>query len=228
MRVVFASELEQLRLQIELMALKVDEAIQSSTAVLETGDLELAERVTAADDGIDDMLVSLTERCYELLSLQNPMASDLRVVVSVVRILGDLERIGDLCLRIVKLAPDQPLLASNEETFQILRGMASEAQTLFRTAMQAWSSQDVRLAMTLEKRDDAMDAHNSQLMEAILKLDGPNAVPLAVQSAFAGRSLERIADHSVMIGERLGYMLTGNVESLSNEIRPARRPFSPN
>lgn len=209
------------------MALKVDEAIQHSTEVLERGDLELAEQVLAADDGIDDMLVSLTERCYELLSLQNPVASDLRVVVSVVRILGDLERIGDLCLRIVKLAPDQPLLASNRETFGILHEMAGEAQGLFRVAIQAWSSQDVRLAMTLEERDDAMDAHNSHLMEAILKLEGPNAVPLAVKSAFAGRSLERIADHSVMIGERVRYMLTGNVESLSDEIRPARRPFFP-
>jgi phosphate transport system protein len=216
-----------LRLQIEVMSLKVDEAIERSTEVLTTGDLELAQQVVADDDGIDDMLVSLTERCYELIALQSPVASDLRVVVSVVRILADLERIGDLCLRIVKLAPDQPLLASNEETFGILREMAGEARGLFRVAMRAWSSQDLRLAMTLEERDDAMDAHNSRLMEAILKLEGPNAAPLAVKSAFAGRSLERIADHSVMIGERLRYVLTGNVESLSNEIRPGYRPLFP-
>ena len=205
------------------MALHVDEALQRSTTVLLTGDCDLAETVIAADDDIDDMLVSLTERCYDLLGRQNPMASDLRLVVSVIRILGDLERTGDLCLRIVKLAPEHHRLSHNGETFGILREMAIEAQELFRTALKAWSTRDLRLAKTLEERDDAMDAHNTRLMEAIIAMDGPDAVPSAVTTVLAGRALERIADHSVMIGERLRYMLTGNSESLSAEIRPGKR-----
>ncbi len=205
------------------MALRVDEALERSTTVLLTGDCELADKVIDADDDIDDMLVSLTERCYDLLSRQNPVASDLRLVVSVIRILGDLERTGDLCLRIVKLAPDHELIKSNLETFGILREMAIEAQELFRTAIQAWSTRDLRLAKTLESRDDAMDAHNRVLMEGIMAMQGPSAVATAVKTLLAGRALERIADHSVMIGERLRYMLTGNPESLSAEIRPTRR-----
>src|SRR5918996_6328099 len=169
----FSMELEQLRLQIEVMALKVDEALQRSTEVLLTGDLELAHDVLAADDEIDDMLVSLTERCYDLLGRQNPVASDLRLVVSVIRILGDLERTGDLCLRIVKLAPDHELIRGNLETYGILREMALEAQELFRTAARAWSTRDLRLAKTLEERDDAMDSHNRALMEGIMAMDGP-------------------------------------------------------
>lgn len=202
------------------MGLKVELALHRATEVLLTGDQELADMVRAEDDAIDEMFVSLTERCYDLLCRQNPMASDLRLVVSVLRILGDLERTGDLCLRIVKLAPDQPLLASQPETFSILGAMADEAGRLLRTAMQAWSTQDLRLATTLEARDDALDAHYLRLMEAVMALDGPHAVPLAVQSISAGRALERIADHSVMIGERLRYMLTGNFKSLSREIGP--------
>lgn len=205
------------------MALRVDEALRRSTTVLLTGDRDLAETVIAADDDIDDMLVSLTERCYDLLGRQNPMASDLRLVVSVIRILGDLERTGDLCLRIVKLAPEHHLLSHNGETFGILREMAIEARGLFRTALRAWSTRDLRLAKTLEERDDAMDSHNTRLMEAIMAMDGPEAVPRAVTTVLAGRALERIADHSVMIGERLRYMLTGNSESLSAEIRPGKR-----
>lgn len=203
-----------------MMALKVDEALSLSTDVLLSGDGELAARVIAGDDVIDAMFVSLTERCYDLLCRQSPVASDLRLVVSVVRILGDLERTGDLCLRIVKLAAEQPLLASNEETFGILRAMAGEAADLYRLAIRAWSAQDLRLAQTLESRDDSMDRHNSELMEALLRLDGPMAVPLAIQTLLAGRALERIADHSVMIGERLRYMLTGDVDSLSKEVGP--------
>jgi phosphate transport system protein len=219
-RLAFQAELDQLSIQIEVMALKVDEALRRSTQVLLTGDLELAEQVIAGDDEIDEMFVSLTERCYGLLGLQNPVASDLRLVVSVLRILSDLERTGDLCLRIVKLAPDQHLLTMGEDTFSILREMAHEATETFRCAVRAWSTQDLRLAIGLEERDDAMDAHNARLMEAILRLDGRDGVRIAVTTLLAGRALERIADHSVMIGERLRYMLTGDTQSLSREIGP--------
>ena len=216
----FAAELDQLRMQIEVMALKVDEALQRSTQVLLTGDLELAEQVIASDDEIDGMLVSLTERCYDLLGRQQPVASDLRLIVSVLRILGELERTGDLCLRIVKLAPDHHLLTMNPETFAILRDMAHEASELFRCAFRAWSGQDLALARSLEQRDDAMDDYNTRLMTAIMQMEGPRAVRIGVTTVLAGRALERIADHSVMIGERLRYMLTGDIGSLSAEIGP--------
>ena len=202
------------------MALKVDEALQRSRQVLLTGDQVLAMDVVAADDEIDEMLVSLTERCYDLLVRQAPVASDLRLVVSVLRILSDLERVGDLCLRIVKLAPEQPLIASEEGTFEILREMGEEASRLFKAAAQAWSTQDVAMAKSLEQRDDAMDRHYEHLMERVMDLEGPNAVPIAVQTVSAGRALERIADHSVMIGERLRYMITGRIEPLANEVGP--------
>ena len=203
-----------------MMALKVDEALTRATQVLVTGDLDLAEEVIAGDDTIDAMFVSLTERCYDLLCRQSPVASDLRLIVSVLRILSDLERSGDLCLRIVKLAGEQPLLVSHPPTFSILEAMAQEATELFRLASRAWASQDLMLAKTLESRDDSMDRYNSELMEQLLRIEGPNAVPVAVQTLLAGRALERIADHSVMIGERLRYMLTGDPDSLSKEVGP--------
>ena len=202
------------------MALKVDEALARSTEVLLSGNLDLADQVIAGDDAIDAMFVSLTERCYDLLARQSPVASDLRLIVSVVRILSDLERSGDLCLRIVKLAPEHHLLASHTDTFEILRRMATEARQLFRLAAQAWSTQDLQLAKTLEARDESMDGCNSSLMQALLRLEGPDAVQVAIQTLSAGRALERIADHSVMIGERIRYMLTGNSDSLSKEIGP--------
>lgn len=220
MRSSFAFELEQLKLQVEVMALQVDRALTVSMEVLLEGDLRLADEVVAGDDAIDEMLVSLTERCYDLLCRQTPVASDLRLVVSVLRIVQDLERTGDLCLRIVKLAPDHHLLVANPETFGILRDMAREASQLFELAARAWAAQDLRLGRSLEERDETMDRHNGRLMEAILSMDGPYAVPQAVTTLLAGRALERIADHSVMMGERLRYMLTGDVESLSKEIGP--------
>jgi phosphate transport system protein len=219
-RKAFLFELDQLKLQVEVMSLKVDQALEKTTQVLFTGDPKLADEVIAGDDDIDETLVSLTERCYDVLVRQNPVASDLRLVMSVLRIISDLERMGDLCLRIVKLAPEQPRLAERQETFTILRSMANEALSLFHASIRAWSAEDLELAKSLEARDEAMDNHNAALMEAILRLEGPDAVPVAVSTLLAGRALERIADHAVMVGERLRYMLTGDFSSLSREIGP--------
>jgi phosphate transport system protein len=220
LRHAFTTELEQLRIQVEVMGLQVEDAIKHATRVLLTGDVEMAEEVIAGDDAIDDMLVSLTGRCYELLGRQGPVASDLRLIVSILRITSDLERAGDLCLRIAKLAPKQRYIAANRETFAILKNMAYEATDLFGCAVRSWATQDLRLAHSLEERDDSMDSHNELLMEAILRLEGADCVPIAVNTLLAGRALERIADHSVMIGERIRYLLTGDVESISKEIGP--------
>ncbi|MDQ3781854.1 MAG: phosphate transport system regulatory protein PhoU, partial [Actinomycetota bacterium] len=90
MRIGFSSELEQLRLQVELMAVRVDQNLERMREVLVTGDPALAERAIGADDDVDAMNVSLTERCYDLLRREAPVASDLRVVVSVLRVLSEL------------------------------------------------------------------------------------------------------------------------------------------
>jgi phosphate transport system protein len=220
MRHAFSTELDQLRIQVELMGLQVEEAIKHATNVLLTGDVDVAEDVIAGDDNIDAMLVSVTERCYDILCRQSPVASDFRLIVSILRIVSDLERVGDLCLRIAKLAPKHSFIAANDETFMLLKNMAYEAMELFRNAVRSWATRDLRLAHSLEQRDDSMDGHNARLMEAILRLQGPDAVQVAVNTLLAGRALERIADHSVMIGERIRYLLTGDVESISKEIGP--------
>ena len=122
------------------------------------------------------MNVSLTERCYELLAREAPVASDLRFVVSVLRVLGELERIGDLALRVVKLAPDWELLRSGERTFDILLSMADMAVGQYRTALRAWAAQDLQLADELARSVRSMDPTTDQLMRELLRLEGPDAV----------------------------------------------------
>src|SRR6187401_1912655 len=126
LRQQFTAELEQLRLQVELMAVRVDQNLERMRDVLATGDAELARAAIGCDDDIDHMNLSLTERCYDLLARESPVASDLRFVVSVLRVLSELERIGDLALRVIKLAPDHDLIASNPPTYDILRAMADQ------------------------------------------------------------------------------------------------------
>jgi phosphate transport system protein len=215
----FQADLDELRLQVEVMALRVGTALDGATEILRRGDEALAVEVIAADDDIDAMLVSLSTRCYELLARQSPVASDLRLVVSVLRILTEFERIGDLCLRIAHLAAQQPIVASDAEIFEILQAMAGEATELYRSAVDAWSTRNAALAVTLAGRDDALDTHYARLTEAILALTGPDAVPRAVAAVTIGRTLERIADHAVLIGVRLRYLLTGDPRFLTEEAR---------
>jgi phosphate transport system protein len=218
-RDTFERELEQLRLQVELMAVRVGESLERCREVLETGDPALADAVVAADDDIDAMLVSITERAYELMAREAPVASDLRLLLSVLRVLEELERIGDLGLRVAKRVEDQPLLAANPAIFDALDGMAAVARDLFRTASGAWSAQDLTMARTLAEQSQAMDSHYQRLLAEILDLEGPGAAQVAVAAILIGRAFDRIADHTVIIGERLRYLLTGDPRYLAAEVR---------
>lgn len=219
MRVAFAGELEQLRLQVEVMAVRVGEALERMQEVLRTGDEEVAAAALAADDEVDAMHVSLTERCYDLLRRESPVASDLRFIVSVLRVLEELERIGDLSLRVVIAARGEPSLRSHEDVFRSLDDMAEVAREVYRTAVDAWSSQDPAAACTLAQRNRVMDAHYASLLESIRALEGVGATAVAVAAVLVGRALERVADHTVIVGERLRYLLTGDPAFLAAEVR---------
>ncbi len=215
----FSAELDQLRLQVELMAVRVDHNLARMREFLTTGDLEVAAQAVAADDDIDAMNLSLTERCHDLLAREAPVASDLRFVVSVLRVLGELERVGDLALRVVKVGSELAVVQLYPATYDILLSMADTAVDQFRQALSAWSSQDLDQADHLARSGAALDLANAQLGRELLLLQGPSAVPAALHSLVIGKALDRIADHSVIIGNRLRYLLTGDPGHLAAEIR---------
>jgi phosphate transport system protein len=218
-RASFQQELEQLGLQVELVAARVGVSLERMREVLQTGDLGLADRAISDDDHIDAMVVSLTERTYDLIRREAPVAFDLRYLVSVLRVLEELERIGDVALRVVKQAADQPLLAGHPRLFAIADQLATVAEGLFRTVIDAWSAQDATMVADLSERSAAVDDAYRVLLDEILELDGPGAVQVAVVAVVVGRALERIADHTVIVGERLGYLLTGDPAYLASEVR---------
>ena len=218
-RVGFADELSHLRLQVEVMGVRVDENLERMRSFLATGDLAVAEASLIADDDIDAMNLSLTERCYDLLAREAPVASDLRFIVSVMRVLGELERIGDLSLRVAKVGSDWELVRSHAATYDILITMADTAVDLYRRALAAWSALDLELAEELARSGHALDLVNEQLTRELLRLDGPSAVPTALHSLVIGKALDRIADHASIIGSRLRYLITGDPAHLAAEIR---------
>ncbi len=219
LRLSYGAELEQLRIQIEVMALRVDQNLERMRQVLTTGDPAAADAALAADDEIDAMNVSLTERSYEVLARETPVATDLRLVVSVVRVTSELERVGDLCLRVVKAALDHERLLAEPRSFDILCVMADEAIELFRLAVRAWASDDLDLATELATGPRALDLAYAQLVDSLVRLDGPEAAATAMQALQAGQALERIADHAAILGVRLRYLITGDPNHLASEVR---------
>ena len=215
----FAAELDQLRLQVELMAIQVDQNLERMREVLRTGDERLVEVSLTADDEIDAMSVSLTERSYDLLRREAPVASDFRFIVSVLRVVSELERIGDLALRVVKLAPEYELVASYAPTFDILCTMAHQVLDRYRPALSAWAAMDVTLATQLIADPRSMDPYYERLMDELVRVSGTDAVRLAVATFTIERSLERIGDHATIMGARLLYLLTGNPDHLVGEVR---------
>lgn len=219
LRQQFTAELEQLRLQVELMAVRVDQNLERMRDVLATGDLELARAAIACDDDIDKMNLSLTERCYDLLARESPVASDLRFIVSVLRVLSELERIGDLSLRVDKEVDGYELLRSDEVAFDVLQAMADEALERYRTALRAWATMDLDLATGLARRNRTMDLFYERLMAEIVRYDGREPVRVAIAVTAVGRALERIGDHASIIGARLQYLITGDPDHLAAEVR---------
>lgn len=216
----FAAELEQLRLQVELMAVRVDQNLERMREVLRTGDCSLGDAARAADDEIDAMNVSLMERSYELLRREAPVASDLRFVVSVLRVLGELERIGDLSLRVDKACENHGLLTAEPAVFDVLQSMADEAVERFRVALRAWATLDLELSTGLATASRTMDIFYERLMQELFRLEGQgNGVQVALAAFAVGRAIERIGDHAGIIGARMRYLITGDPDHLAAEVR---------
>jgi phosphate transport system protein len=215
----FHSELDQLALQVEVMGIRVDENLERMRTVLRAGDPSVAARALAVDDEIDAMNCSLTEHCYSLLNRQGPMASELRFIVSVIRVISELERVGDLALRVVKLADQQPALSQARDAWDILLTLTDEAVEQYRTSLRAWSGQDLRLATELATRNSNLDVYYERLLGELMSLSGTDAVRIAMGVFVAGRAVERIADHAAIIGARIRYLITGEPQHLAAEVR---------
>ena len=218
-RAAYQSELEQLRLQVELMGVRVDQNLERMRSVLHHGDLREADLALAADDEIDAMQVSLTERCYDLLAREQPVASDLRLIVSVVRITAELERIGDLALRVVKLAPDHALLRESTEIFDLLAALADLGPRSL-PARPAQLRQPVRGAGRggVGRLPGGRRAHRSARRGGPPPPGGRRRA-VAVKAMTAGQALSRIDDHATVLGARLRYLFTGDPDHLAAEVR---------
>ncbi|MDQ6910355.1 MAG: phosphate signaling complex protein PhoU [Actinomycetota bacterium] len=215
-RVEFHEAIGTLRADVDWLGSMAEDAVRASADALIDGDPIKAEVVVAGDDELDSLFVTLEERAYTLIARQAPVASDLRFLVSALRVMADYERTGDLAVAVAKLA----LVPWERESLSLalLRNMADIALDLLVDARRAWREEDLIVAAQLERRADALDLTFRRLAAHLLDQHGPDASGLVFHALLAGRHLERVADHAVAVGDRVGYMLTGDPNSLAAEI----------
>ncbi len=210
MRDLFHEELDAITTDHLRMTSLIRDAIESATNALLGADLKLAEKVIADDLLVDQIANSLDDRTINLMARQQPVASDLRSLVSSLRISSDLERMGDLAHHIAKLARMRfPNKAVPDVLEDLIRDMGSAATKMVEKMAVVIEFRDINRAIDIDTDDDEMDALQRKLIGILLGDDWGNSVEAAVDMAFASRYYERFADHAVSVGRRVYFTETG-------------------
>ena len=210
MREAFHDQLDSVFDDLAGICQSVETAVRLASQALLEGDAEIAERVISSDAEIDAARERVEDACFTLLSLQQPVAGDLRVVVSALRMVSELERMGDLSVHVAKIARLRvPNTAVPDELRPTMSRMAEVAQDMVSRVSQIITDKDVEAAIELGRDDEVMDQLRRQSFRDMLSDDWAHGVEVAVDLALLGRYYERIADHAVSVANRIVFVVTG-------------------
>lgn len=210
MRDAFNDELDSIFNGLADIARDVNTAITRATEALMTANRELAEEVISADAAIDSAREVVEEKAFELLSLQQPVATDLRMIVAALRMVAELERMGDLAVHVAKIARLRvPHLAVPETSIPTIQRMAHVAEEMTAQVAVIISQRDVEGARALGRDDEEMDKLRRESLAQLLSSSWSHGVEPAVDLALLGRYYERIADHAVSVANRVVFIVTG-------------------
>jgi phosphate transport system protein len=210
MREQFHGELQVISDQLVEMTHLVGTALERATTALLQADLSLAESVIESDRHIDVAQNRLEDRAVQVLALQQPVATDLRIVVTSLRMSADLERMGDLARHVAKLARLRyPASAIPADVSPTILQMGVVAQGLAAKTGQVIAGRDLAAAAELETDDDAMDDLHRGLFTTLLSPEWTHGIEAAIDVTLCGRYYERFADHAVSVARRVVYLVTG-------------------
>ena len=210
MRNAYFDQLDSIVDELVDMTQVVQVAVARATQALLTADAEIAEKVISDDAAIDAARERVEARSFELLALQQPVASDLRMLVAALRMVADLERMGDLSVHVAKVARLRvPQVAVPAEIVPTIERMATVAEKMVGTVAGIIAERDVEGARQLEEDDEEMDQLRRSSFRLMLDDSWPHGVEPAVDIALLGRYYERIADHAASLARRIIYVVTG-------------------
>ena len=204
----FQKELAELKGNLLKMATLVEETIRDSISALMNRDPEMIKRTMEKEDKINAMENAIDEMCLKLLALRQPLATDLRFITSAMKIVTDLERMGDQAINIAERAASLNLEPQLKPYIDIPR-MAEIVQTMVKDVLDAFVNRNSRLARSVCERDDLVDGLNDQVHRELLTymMSDPKTIPRAVHLMIVSRCLERIADHATNIAEDVIFMV---------------------
>jgi phosphate transport system protein len=210
MREAFHQQLESMFGDLAEICENVESAVRLATEALLTGDASTAEKVITGDVEIDRARERVEDSAFMLLSLQQPVASDLRTVVAALRMVSELERMGDLSVHVAKIARLRvPNLAVPDDVRPTIEQMALVAEDMVRRVSKVIVDRDVDEAVSLTHADEEMDGLRRSSFTELLSADWSHGVEAAVDIALLGRYYERIADHAVSVANRVVFVVTG-------------------
>ncbi len=211
MREVFQQELREVQERLVEIASLVEASIENATRAFNESNVALADKVIADDDKIDDLTVSLDELAINILARQQPVARDLRIVVSALRISASLERMGDMSEHIAQLAryrfPEKVVPKTLRATFAEMGRLDVEVAKKLTLLLK---TEDVRLAEEIRNDDDRIDELHLSVFEKVLSESWKGGAEDTVDSTLASRYHERFADHAVSIAKKVQYLATGD------------------
>jgi len=219
MRDAYTDQLDSIFEDLAGICRRVEAAVGLATDALMKGDAAIAEQVISADIEVDRARERVEDTAFSLLSLQQPVAGDLRTIVAALRMVSELERMGDLSVHVAKVARLRvPDIAVPDEIRPTMQQMANVAEDMVSRVCDVISSRDVESAIALGKDDEEMDGLRRQSFAELLSDDWTHGVEAAVDVALLGRYYERIADHAVSIANRVVFVVTGhNPAALASE-----------
>jgi len=205
----FQDELEQLKTRLLEMGGLAEEQVRLAVKGLVDRDHDLIDHALTSDDPLNALHIEIDNRCFTLLALHQPMASDLRAIVSAVKINTDLERVGDLAINIAEAARRYATHPPVKRLIDIPR-MGSIAQSMLRDALDAFVRRDTTLAQQVLDEDDKLDALKTQIFRELLTymLQDPATIEPALDLILVSRHLERIGDHATNIAEDVIFIVS--------------------
>ena len=214
MRDAFHDDLDAISVSLVEMSQLANTAMVRATKAILEADLAIAEEVISEDERIDNLHHDLDARTLTLLARQQPVAGDLRTIVTSIRMSSDIERMGDLAHHIAKLARMRyPACAIPPDLVFIIQEMGEVAQRIMTKTTGIITSRDTLAAVELEKDDDAMDKLHRKLFEILLDDNWSHGIETAIDMTLVGRYYERYADHAVSVARRVYFLVTGTYAS---------------
>lgn len=206
----YEAELRSLRENVLLMGARTEDLLKHAMRAFAERDSDLARQTMRSDRQIDQLELDIDELCLRILARRQPVASDLRFITTSLKLVTDLERIGDLgvnvCERVVELAEEPPLAVTVSIT-----NIADSARAMLHDALDAFVAGDAAKAEQVIERDSAVDAYYAELFPALVQvmMKDPSSVQRATSLQSIGKYLERVADHATNIAEMVVFMVRG-------------------